>query len=166
MHIVCQHMGAMNHEKKEVLIKHYSKVFSFYQEEQEGWNDDQWITCSGITLITMWNEEHIYNNLRLAMIKEMMGMGPKKYCIVNNWMLDIESKLLLLVHFLPHEKFSVHPPMEVLRGPFLCSLWQEIGEAIRSRLIDLRNPFTRTALHSAQYVSFLKTGVYGRSSWF
>ena len=75
--VVRRHMEGMSSPRKDTLIKHYSNVF-FWHEQQNGWNNIRWTTCGGVTCVTMWDEEHLYNNLRLAMIKEMMGVGPAK----------------------------------------------------------------------------------------
>ena len=73
------------------------------------------------------------DNLRLAVIKEIMGVGPEKYCVINNRTPHFESRLFLLVHFLPSSKFCIYPPALNLGGPFSRSPWLEIGEAICKR---------------------------------
>ena len=113
MDIVRRHMEGMSSPRKTDLVTYYSNAF-FRHEQQSGWNNVRWTTRGGVTFVTMWDEEHLYNNLRLAMIKEMMGVGPAKYCIVNNAMPHFESRLLLLIHFLPHKKMCFYPPREYL----------------------------------------------------
>ena len=115
MDIVRKHMEGMSFSRKNDLAMYYSKAF-FRHEQQSGWNNVRWTTRGGITFVTMWDEEHLYNNLRLAMIKEMMGVGPSKYCIINNPMPHFESRLLLLIHFLPHKKMCFYPPREYRRS--------------------------------------------------
>lgn len=78
----------------------------------------------------MWDREHLVNNIRLAMLHEMMGVGPMRYCILTNAMEDFESKLLLLMYYLPTKNMCFFPPQYSLMGPFDCSLWIEIGKAI------------------------------------
>ena len=131
MHIVRRHMDGMSSSSKNDLATYYSNAF-FRHEQQSGWNNVRWTTRGGVTFVTMWDEEHLYNNLRLAMIKEMMGVGPAKYCIVNNAMPHFESRLLLLIHFLPHKKTCFYPPREYLGGPFNYGPWLGLGLAIRS----------------------------------
>ena len=147
MDVVRKHMREMSTPRKDALIKHYSKVF-FRHEQQNGWHDVRWSTRGGVTFVTMWDEEHLYNNLRLAMIKEMMGAGPMKYCIVNNSMPNFESRLLLLIHFLPHKKMCFFPPREILSRPFTHTPWLEIGEAIRNQTLSLKNPLLRTIYYT------------------
>ena len=93
----------------------------------------------------------------------MMGMGPMKYCIVNNWMPDFESKLLLLVLFLPHKKMCLYPPKERLVGPFAHSPWLEVGDEIRSHYMDLKNSLLRAVFYTQQFVILTKIGIYGPS---
>ena len=99
------------------------------------------------------------------MIKEMVGVGPMKYCVVNNSMPNFENRLPLLVHYLPHKKMCFFPPREILSGPFTHSPWLEIGEGIRSRTLSLKNPMLRTIYYTQQFVVFTKTGFYGPSYW-
>ena len=164
MDVVWRHMEGMSSPRKDTLIKHYSNVF-FRHEQKKGWNNIRWTTRGGGTFVTMWDEEHLYNNLLLAMIKEMMGVGPAKNCIVNNVMPNFENKLLLLIHFLPHKKMCFFPPREFLSGPFNHAPWLEIGEAILNRTMNLKNPLLRTIYYTHQFVVFTKTGFYGPSYW-
>ena len=164
MHLVRQHMERMSPEKKRVLIEHYSTIF-FPRETQNNYDDVKWTTSFGVTFVTMWDREHLMGNLRLAMIKEMIGEGPEEYYVINNWMPNFESKLLLLVHFLPHKKFRIFPPAPTLEGPFTHSPWLEIGEDIRHRSVDLKNPFLHKVYYSQQHVIFTKTGIYGPPIW-
>ena len=91
MVVVRRHMEGMSSPRKTDLITYYSNAF-FRHEQQSGWNNVRWTTRGGVTFVTMWDEEHLYNNLRLAMIKEMMGVGPAKYCIVNNAMTNFRKQ--------------------------------------------------------------------------
>jgi len=164
MDVVLNRMKRMSTPRKDTLTKYYSKIF-FRHEQQEGWRDVRWTTRGGVTFVTMWDEEHLYNNLRLAMIKEMMGIGPMKYCILNNAMPHFESRLLLLIYYLPHKKMCFYPPRESLSGPFTHPPWLGIGEAIRGRTLNLKNPLIRTIYYTQQFVVFTKTGFYGPSYW-
>ena len=155
MNLIRKHMESMSLEKKDNLISYYTNVF-FPREDQGYFNNIKWTTSKGETFVTMWDEKHLKDNLRLAMIKEVMGVGPEKYCIINNWMPHFESRLLLLIHFLPHRKFCIYPQTLTLGGPFSRSPWLEIGEAICKRtngpqrslfpLVDFRETY-----YSRQY---------------
>ena len=98
------------------------------------------------------------------MLLEMMKKGPMKYCIVGNTMPNFSSKVMLLLKYLPPKKICIYPPY-MLNGPFNRSLWREIGEAIRERRINLKNPMLRTIFYTQQYLVFMKTGVYGITYW-
>ena len=138
MYVVRQHMRVMSSEKKNALVGCYSQLF--FPQRENSWNDVKWATFYGVTFVTMWNEEHLYNNIRLAMIKEMMGLGPMKYCIVYNKMPNFLSKILLLLNYLPQKNMCFYPPCFFLDAPFDYSPWREIGEAILSRWLNLKNP--------------------------
>lgn len=161
--IVRRHMDSMNKEKKNALAEYYSKVF--FPGPENNWENVRWITRCGVTFVTMWDDQHLYNNIRLAMIKEMMGIGPKKYCIIYNAMPYFERNLLLLVYFLPHAKMSFFPTQGELGGPFTHSPWLEIGREIRGRTFNLKHPVLRCVYYTQQFVVFLRTGVFGPSYW-
>ena len=111
----------------------------------------------------MWDEEHIFKNIQFTMIQEMMGLGPMKYCIVYNEMLNFFKRLLLLINYLPQKKMCFYPPRFFLDAPFDHSPWREIGTAISSRRLNLKNPIFRAIYYTQQFVVFQRTGVYGRS---
>ena len=163
MYVVRQHMEVASLETKKNLIDLYTQLF--FPQPDSSWSQVMWSNRSGVTFVTIWGEEHLRNNLRLALIKEMMGLGPMKYCIVNNMMPNFESKVLLLIRYLPHKKMCFYPPKATLSGPFSHSPWQEIGAAMRARRINLKNPPLRTAFYAQQYMIFLRTGYYGPSYW-
>ena len=160
--VIKQHMTGMSLSKRETLVEYYAKAF-FNLREQEGYSNVRWITSHGVTLVTMWDEDHLFNNLRLAMVKEIMEVGPTKYCVINNWMPNFESKLMLLVHFLPHRKICILPSAVELGGPFTHLPWSKISDDILCRPISLESSLIRTAYYSQQYMIFVRTGFYGPS---
>ena len=74
------------------------------------WDNVKWNTLYGVTFVTMWDEEHLLSNICLAIILEIMGIGPSKYCIINNTIPNFETKVLLLMNYLPLEKMCFYPP--------------------------------------------------------
>ena len=95
MKIISKHMHEMRIEKKKELNELYSGLI-FLRQGQD-WTDVKWTTHWGVTFITMWDEEHMIKNIKFAMIQEMMGLGPMKYCIVYNEMLNFFKRLLFLI---------------------------------------------------------------------
>ena len=107
--IVVQHMRVMDNESKEDLCNLYTRLI--FPRQNHTWDDVKWTSLWGITFVIMWSHKHLLQNLcLLAMIQEHMGIGPTKYCIVNNWMPKFESNLLLLINYLPHQKMRFFPP--------------------------------------------------------
>ena len=159
--IVVQHMRVMDDGIKEDLCDLYTRLI--FPRQNCTWDDIKWTNVWGITFVTTWSHEHLLWNLQLAMIQEHMGIGPMKYCIVNNWMPEFESNLLLLINYLSHQKMCFFPPRFPLAGPFLNSPWRKIGEEICKRTLCLRSPLVRTLYYSQQFQIFLKTGIYGHS---
>lgn len=129
------------------------------------WSDVQWITNWGVTYITLRNDDPILKNLKYAMMMEVMGYDPYKYCIVTNVMPCFESKLMLLMAYLPKKKMCFYPPMFVLREPFLRDPWREWGQMFTCCRINFVNPLIQTLFHTQQFVTFLLTGYYKPTFW-
>ena len=43
----------------------------------------KWKAYRGILRVTLWGRDHFRNNVRLAMVREAMGLGPRYYCIIR-----------------------------------------------------------------------------------
>ena len=108
MYVLRFHMGVMKFDKKKELSDLYCCLI--FPRQGDSWNDVKWTTQWGVTFVTMLGKEHLLKNIPLAMIQEMMGMGPIKYCIINNAMPNFEENLLLLMNYLPHQKMCFYPP--------------------------------------------------------
>ena len=108
MDIVGKQMGVMSLAKKKELSESYSK--HIFPQQGLNWTDVKWTTHWGVTFVTMWDEEHLMKNIRYAMLMEMMGTGPMKYCIVFNDTPNFFSRLLLLFLYLPYKKMCFYPP--------------------------------------------------------
>ena len=161
MDIIGNHMGIMRLEKKKELSEIYSKLV--FPRQGLDWTDVKLTTQWGVTFVTMWDEEHLIKNIKFAMLQEMMGLGPMKYCIVYNEMPNFSSRLLLLINYLPQKKMCFYPPRFFLDTPFDHSPWREIREAIRSQWLNLKNPIFCAVYYTQQFVVFQRIGVYGRS---
>lgn len=159
LHHIGQHMGVMEVEKRRELSNLYTRLI--FPQQNHTWSEIKWTSLWGVTFITMWDEEHLLKNIRFAMLQEQMRMGPGNYCILANWMPNFESRLLLLIKYLPHKKMSFFPPQLALGGPFLHSPWREIGDEISMRRLRLKSPLVRTLYYSQQFQIFIRTGIYG-----
>ena len=162
LHHIGQHMGVMEVEKRRELSDLYTRLI--FPRQNHTWSDIKWTTLWGVTFITIWDNEHLLTNIWFAMLQEQI-MGPRNYCILTNWMPNFESRLLLLIKYLPHKKMCFFPPRFALRGPFLCSPWREIGDEISMRSLRLKNPLVCTLYYSQQFQIFIQTGIYGETVW-
>ena len=88
---------------------------------------------NGLTFVNLRNRENVLNNLSLAVLKEMLGMGLRQYCIVRSYNREFKSFLILALHYLPRDKICMYPRHETLLGSFLYSPWRELGRKICSR---------------------------------
>ena len=118
---VCQ----LEPEKKKILSERYNKAVSpFYGE---------WKTMNGVTFVSLRNWKNVIENLSLAVFKEMVGIGSQWYYVVRSFNRDFKSFLLLILHYLPKEKFCIYPEDETLSGPFLRAPWIDLGRNLCSR---------------------------------
>ena len=171
LNLIGQHMGVMKDDNKEELSGLYSRLI--FPERQEEWSMERgnawdlvkWTTLEGVTFVTTWDNDHLFNNLRYAMIQESMGKGPSQYCIINSADPSFESKILLLANYLPQEKMCIHPPRENFESTLAIEYWKDLGTAICSRQLYLEHPITRTIFYTQQFVLYLRSGKYGPPYW-
>ena len=131
MNLVHKHMGVMKVNKKRELNELYTRLI--FPLQGNGWADVKWVTHWGVTFVTMWDEEHLLKNIQFAMIQEMMGLGPQRYCVFFNSTPNFYSKLKLIMSSLPQEKIFLYPAIARLEGPFLQEPWLTRGRALCSR---------------------------------
>ena len=72
-----------------------------------------------MTSIQLFGEYYLLNNIRVDMLKEVVGLGPQRYCICFNSALNFYGKLKLIMSSLPQEKLFLYPVTARLEGPFL-----------------------------------------------
>ena len=72
----------------------------------------------------------MWSNLSLATLKEAVGLGPQRYCVICSYNFDFETLLMLTLHYLPREKFCMYSNDESLGGPFLYTPWDVLGQRI------------------------------------
>ena len=77
-------------------------------------NGSQDMTC-----IQLYGQHWLLQNLRVAMLREVAGIGPQRYCIVFNQAPSFYSKLKMILAYLPIDKMFLYPAQESLGGPFL-----------------------------------------------
>ena len=112
-------------QKKAKLGHIYDKAVNPFSGE--------WTNLNGITFVNLWNRENVFDNLGLAMFKEAIGLGPSRYCTIRSYNLDFENLLMLILLYLPGDKFCIYPEEETLEGPFLHSPWDILGRRICTR---------------------------------
>ena len=122
MDIIGKHMQVMSLKKKRELNEIYSKLI--FPKQGLDWTDVKWTTQWRVTFMTMWDEEHLMKNSKFAMLQEMMGLGPIKYCIVYNEMPNF-SLSTSSTHQLSSPKEDVLLPSAFLPWRTLWSLTLE-----------------------------------------
>ena len=90
-------------------------------------NGNQDMTC-----IQLYGQHWFLQNLRVAMLREVAGIGPQRYCIVFNQASSFYSKLKMILAYLPVEKMFLYPAQESLGGPFLQEPWLSQGQLLYS----------------------------------
>ena len=75
----------------------------------------------------------IADNLKVALLKEAIGLVPSQYCIVHHPERKFPKQLKTIMFFLPLEKMFLYPASGTLGGPFLQEPWLSQGRDIASR---------------------------------
>lgn len=96
---------------------------------------NMWPTWGCITRIGFWGEKHVSKNVKVAMLKEKLGLGPKYYWIVRLESPRFASRIFWLMRMLPREKFCVVPGGALLGGPFKSPRWYPTAVQIQKRNI-------------------------------
>ena len=122
--------SSLGEETREV-IKNYVHELTLEQkvhlQKAYDWSmfprNGEWETLQDVTFITLRNRDQVLQNLGLAILKEAFDLGARKYCIIRSYNRDFESFMILILHYLPRDKFCMYPKDEFLSGSFFaCSL--------------------------------------------
>ena len=68
-----------------------------------------WITKCNCTRVTTWGQQVLLKNLKIALFKERLGLGPETYCLMRNASPSFFAKVALIFTCLPPRKFCVYP---------------------------------------------------------
>ena len=156
MRLVRQHLEVASLEKKQTLIKEQED--HLFPHPSWLWKYSKWTTRQDITYVTTLEEDHISNNIKLAMIKEMLGLGPQSYCIIDDETPGFEKRVLLLLYYLPHSKLCIYPPNHSIGPTFLRSPWREIRKAIIDNVVPYDINLARSTDHAQQFELWMESG--------
>ena len=97
----------------------------------------KWRSHCNIVKVTLWGRDHFWNNVRVAMVCEALGLGHQYYGIMRSVCPGFAERVFLLIQFLPHLKMYFYPNFGLpLRGPFDQSpRTREISVAMSQRII-------------------------------
>ena len=96
------------------------------------------------------NRENVLINPKLAMLKESVVLGPQYYYVICSHNLDFESFLMLILHYLPKDKFCIYLEDESLGGPFLYAPWKIFGQRIYTQPTILLERYLAYLEHQAR----------------
>lgn len=117
-------------EAREQFDWHSTMITMHFWDPTITWRFNE---VKNITRVRLEGERYLRGNLKLAMIKEFVGIAPERYCIMFYDDPRFYSKLKLLMSCLPEEKMFLYPATAVLGGSFLQEPWLSRGRALRSR---------------------------------
>ena len=80
--------------------------------------------------IRMTDLPHLLDNIRFALFKETMGLGPVRYCIVYQRTRAFYSHLGMVTTFLPRHKMFMYPGNDVSNQLFGREPWLSRARAI------------------------------------
>lgn len=122
-------------DMKRRFIERYKQLL--FPESGSSVGQTVWKTWRNITRVTLWGREHFCNNVRLAMVKEALGLGPRWYCVMHTFDPIFSGRVFLLVHFLPHPKICVYPFFGITLGGNPYFLHYDLRETIPRRVIPV-----------------------------
>ena len=98
----------------------------------------RWTMRWGVVLVDLREKNSLMKNIRYYMLQDQMGLGPSKYCEQGHNLPGYESRVLLLMNYLPQEKICTYPLCLILKGPFVRPQWREKGNELSLRGVQLR----------------------------
>ena len=116
---LCDYIAHRTPQKKAELKNTYDKAIDPFVGE--------WTNMNQVTFVNLRKRENVMSNLKLAMLKEIIGLGPQYYCVICSYNPNFESFFMLILHYLPKDKFCIYPEDESLKGPFLYKPWKSLG---------------------------------------
>ena len=90
-------------------------------------------------------------------MKEMLGLGPLNYCIVDSGLPKFDKRVILLLYYLPH-KLCFYPEKANIGPTFSRSPSKEIGKAISDQTILFDKDLARNVYCSQQYEIWMDSG--------
>lgn len=98
-------------------------------------SDAPWKYCKEMDMVNveLFGKEVFKLNLNAWMLREALGIGPGRYCVLVHSAYSFNSKMKLLLSSLPNEKMFFYPAGARLRGDFLEGPWFSKTRAIRAR---------------------------------
>ena len=112
---------------------------NIFQDPNNSENVVPWERHWGITFAFMKPRENLIRNLEFAMLQELLGMGPPKYCLISNKCKDFDQQVLLVLNYLPKKKICLYPPAIIPRGPFEKPAWRSLGKELHKRRVSLND---------------------------
>ena len=85
------------------------------------------------TCVDLYLSPFLLGILRIAMLREAIGIAPQRYCVVGYPDDQFFRRLQLLLTCLPEEKIFLHLAVARLGGPFLREPWLTRGRALLAR---------------------------------
>ena len=136
--LVIEHLQQTNEEVRRSFAKRYKQ--RLFPLSQLTTAQTKWRSHCNVIRVTLWGRDHFRNNVRIAMICEVLGLGPQYYCIMRSSHLGFAKRVFLLIQFLPHSKMYLYPNFGLpLRGPFDQPPWtREISVAMSQRVIPFQ----------------------------
>ena len=78
--LVIQHLQHTNKETRRAFAERYKQ--RHLPLPQLSTTQTKWRSHCNIVRVTLWGRDHFWNNVRVAMVHEALGLGPQYYCIM------------------------------------------------------------------------------------
>ena len=81
--LVFEHLQQTNEETRRAFTERYER--RLFPLPQITIAQTMWRSHRNLVRVTLWGRDHFRNNVRAAMVREALGLGPQYYCIMRSY---------------------------------------------------------------------------------
>ena len=80
-HLVIEHLQQANEETRRAFAERYER--RIFPLPQLTTTQTKWRSHRNIVRVTLWGRDYFWNNIRVTLVHEALGLGPQYYCIMS-----------------------------------------------------------------------------------
>ena len=139
---------SLRNPQRALHFEYYTYTMMFGHYDCRNWRYWQLSPSRDMLAIHLWGRDDLIDNLRIAMLMEVVGIEPQRYCIYYDDSPEFYNLLQLVLYALPQERIFLYPTGSIIGGPFLHEPW-----LARARAIQYHPSLTKEE-YAVSFVSF------------